>query len=60
MPDLVEHRVDPRACARDAGMIVVEQRKLDILADGQLVDQIEALEDEADVALAGVGELRLR
>jgi hypothetical protein len=41
------------------GDIVVEQSELDILADGELVDQIEALEDEADILLADLGELRL-
>ena len=52
---LVHHLVDPGApLAR--GDVVVEQRKLDILADGELVDEIEGLEDEADVPLAEVGE----
>ena len=38
---LVHHLVDPGApLAR--GDVVVEQRKLDILADGKLVDEIEA------------------
>ena len=36
---------------------MIEQRQLDILAHGQFVDQVEALEDEADVALARVGKL---
>jgi hypothetical protein len=36
---------------------VVQQGKLDILANRQFVDQVEALEDEADVALAGFRQL---
>src|SRR5437762_12089888 len=56
--DLVEHAVDP-LLARGATVIVIEKRELDILADSQLVDQIEALENEADIGLARFGELRL-
>src|SRR5258708_35070181 len=41
-------------------ILVVEQRQFDILGDVQLVDQIEALEDEADGVLAQLGELCLR
>jgi hypothetical protein len=36
---------------------VVEERELDIFLHRKLVDQVEALEDEADVALARLGEL---
>ena len=36
---------------------MIEKRELDILPYRQLVDQIEALEDEADVAFARLGEL---
>ena len=56
--DLVEHPVDARLAlaGRD---VVIEQGKLDIFADRQFVDQVEALEDEADVALAGVRKLGL-
>ena len=57
--DLVEHAVDPRA-AFGGGDVVVEQREFDVLAHAQFIDQIEALEDEADEAFAGVGELRPR
>ena len=55
--DLVEHSLDPLPALR-CRVIVIEQRELDILAHRKLVDQVEALEDEADVALARVGELR--
>jgi hypothetical protein len=48
-----------RRAALGGGDVVVEQGELDILAHRQLVDQIEALEDEADILLADVGELRL-
>ena len=48
---LVHHLVDPGApLAR--GDVMVEQRKLDILADAQFVDEIEGLEDDADVLAA--------
>src|SRR5579884_2458448 len=57
-PHLVEHALDSRLALR-GGEIVVEERKLDILANRQLVDQIEALEYESDVALSRFGELRL-
>ncbi len=57
--DLVHHLVDT-ALALGGGDVVVEQGQLDILAHRQLVDQVEALEDEADVGLAHVGELALR
>ncbi len=56
--DPVHHRIDARAPIRGRH-IVIKQRQLDILAHRQLVDQVEALEDEADVALAEVGELGL-
>src|ERR1700740_2788157 len=56
--DLVEHALDARpALARRE--IVVEERELDILAHRELVDQVGALENEANVGLARVGELRL-
>ncbi len=40
--------------------VVIEQRQLDVLGDGQLVDQVEVLEDEADVLLADLAALLLR
>ena len=58
MPTLSITCVDPGAPLR-GGDVVVEQGELDILAHAKLVDEIEALEDEADVALAEVGELGL-
>jgi len=46
----LEHRLHLRfALAR--GIFGVDERQLHVLVDGELVDQIEALEDEADVAL---------
>src|SRR3546814_7554632 len=39
--------------------IVIEQRQLDILAHRQFIDQVEALEDEADRGLADLGEAAL-
>src|SRR5690606_19411203 len=39
---------------------LVEQRQLDVLVDVELVEQVEALEDEADVAFAQLGEAVLR
>ena len=56
--DLVEHAIDA-LFAVGSGVIVVEQRELDVLAHSQLVDQIEALEDESDVGLARFCELGL-
>ena len=35
---------------------MIEQRQLDILQHSQLVDQVEALEDEADGVLAQLGQ----
>ena len=47
-----EHRVDSRlALAR--GRLRVDQRQLDVLVDRELVDEVEALEHEADVAPCG-------
>ena len=43
-----------------AGEAAVEERDLDILGHGQVVDQIEALEDEADVFTPKPGQLSLR
>ena len=40
------------------GHAQIEQRQLDILIDGQLVDQIERLKDEADRALRSIARLR--
>src|SRR3546814_17547649 len=39
--------------------IVIEQRQPDILAHRQFIDQVEALEDEADRGLADLGEAAL-
>src|SRR6185503_498461 len=36
--------------------LLIEQWQLDVLVDVELVDQVEALEDEADVAFAQIGE----
>ena len=41
------------------GRAQVDKRKLDVLVHGQFVDQVEALEHEADVILAQVGPLPL-
>ena len=35
-----------------AAVLAIEQRHLDILLHGQIVDQVEALEDEADMVAA--------
>jgi uncharacterized protein YbbC (DUF1343 family) len=47
----LEHAVD-LAFALTRGDARVQQRQLDVFADRELVDEIEALEDEADVLLA--------
>ncbi len=49
--DLGQDRRHPRTPFR-SGDIVIEQREFDVLEDAQFVDQVKALEDEADVALA--------
>ena len=38
----------------------IGQRKLHILEHGQIADQIEALEDESDLAVADAGAIRER
>src|SRR5690242_18702040 len=53
--DLVEHALDAALPLRRWD-VVIEQSEFDILADRELVDQIEALEDEADVVLARLGK----
>ncbi len=61
-PIFIRSRASPARFLRSpAGHVgVIEQRQLDILRHIQFVDQIEALEDEADGALAQVRKLRLR
>jgi hypothetical protein len=54
--DLVHHLVGA-AAALGRGHLVVQQGELDILPNRQFVDQIEALEDEADIGLANLGQL---
>ena len=49
--DLVHDLFDPLAPLFRADPMV-QQGELDVLFDGQLVDQVEALKNEADVALA--------
>ena len=54
----LHHRRDPLLALRRAD-VQVAQRQLDVLIDVQLVDEVEALEHEADVALAELGALPL-
>src|SRR3546814_4168737 len=56
--DLVHHLVGA-ALALAGGDVVIQQRQLDILTDRQFVDEVEALEDEAEILLATIGQLRL-
>src|SRR5258708_40120732 len=58
MPDLQRCQciVYPGLTLAARKILVVEQRQFDILGDVQLVDQIEALEDESDGVLAQLGE----
>ena len=55
---LLEHRFYPLFALGgfDPG---IDERQLHILVHGELVDQVEALEDKADVVLAQVGPLAL-
>ena len=54
--DLLEQQLDPRLALARA-VAVEEQRHLDVLEGGDLRQQVEVLEDEADLAVADVGEL---
>ena len=54
----LHHRRDPLLALRRAD-VQVAQRQLDVLIDVQLVDEVEALEHEADVAFAELGALLL-
>jgi hypothetical protein len=51
---LLENGADP-APALGAGHFQIQQRQLDVFENGQLVDEVETLEDEADVSLAQMG-----
>jgi hypothetical protein len=42
---------DPVSALRH-GHLAVEERELDVLTDGQIADEVERLEDEADLAVA--------
>src|SRR3569833_2283705 len=53
--DQLEHLADPRFALR-AWHILVEQWKLDVLVDGKILDEIEALENETQIALAQIDE----
>ena len=45
-------------CLRSAGLhAAVGERQLDILVDGEVADQVEGLEDEADLAVPNAGAL---
>ncbi len=54
----LHHRRDPLLALRGTD-VQVTQRQFDVLIDVQLVDEVEALEYEADVALAELGALLL-
>ena len=56
-PDAFQRCEDPRLplCGPHAG---INQRQLDVLVDGQIANQVEALEDESDFAVADARTLR--
>ena len=59
MPDLLERR--HHALLALGGLhAAVGQRQLDVLVDVQVADQVEALEDEPDLAVAHAGALGQR
>ena len=55
-PRVRQRLVHPRPRAR-RGQPAIGQRQLDVLPDRQVADEIEALEDEADLAVAHPGAL---
>ena len=60
--DLLERLVDP-LLALGGRHAAVGQRQLDVLEDREVADEVEALEDEADLAVADarpLGEAELR
>ena len=54
--DLLEQLLDPLLALARARALE-QQRHLDVLVGGDLRQQVEALEDEADLAVADVGQL---
>ncbi len=56
--DLLQRRLHPPLALRPVDA-AVDQGHLDVLGDGEVVDQVEALEHEADLVAAQAGELGL-
>ena len=56
---LVHHTGHPLA-AHAGRDIVIQERKLDVFFNRQLINQVERLEDETDVLLADIAEFGLR
>ena len=57
MPDALERGFDPLR-ALGGPHAAVGERQLDVLEHGQVANQVEALEDESDLAVADARALR--
>jgi len=57
--DALERRFDALLAVRGR-QFAIRQRQVDVLGDGQVADQVEGLEDEADLAVANARALRRR
>jgi hypothetical protein len=55
--DLRQHGLGLGLHVRGDEALAIGQREADVLEDGQLADQVEGLEDEADLAVADAGAL---